>query len=443
MKGLVVILCCIALCACAAAPEQTAAPTAAAPAEPANTPLPQTTATTAPSPTPASSPTPEPLSAFIIPDITVVDEQGGDEIRTWIATAFEGTSFLILNAHPGAGFKVSMVMNFSNDSNGISYDPIWAYAGAEHLYDGKLVNYERQFDSDPTYPLAFKLVKDIGYVYLYGRGTVTTQDGQSVSLGANDSVETWLPKLSSTVQLQREAATQALGWLAKSEAEKEKAVTALLQALNDPAMPVRRDAAEALGKLGMAQAATPLFERLADPDGWVADVAAEALQTGLATGLSADQAASLVKDLQNADPAMRLRAIRVLGATKSPMAFEPLSDLTGDESADIKAETAKALGNLGDRRALQPLLDLLKNETPAVRSGAALGLGALGDPAALAELIAALADSEWEVRIAVAQALGMLGDPSAIQPLEDALAKAEYTNEKDAITEALNKLKGQ
>jgi formylglycine-generating enzyme required for sulfatase activity len=52
-------------------------------------------------------------------------------------------------------------------------------------------------------------------------------------------------------------------------------------------------------------------------------------------------------------------------------------------------------------------------------------------------------EAEWELPIAVAKALGILGDGRAIQPLEDALAKAEYTNEKDAITAALENLKGQ
>lgn len=37
-------------------------------------------------------------------------------------------------------------------------------------------NYGAVFDSNPEYPLTFKLVKDAGYVYLCRRGTVTAED---------------------------------------------------------------------------------------------------------------------------------------------------------------------------------------------------------------------------------------------------------------------------
>jgi HEAT repeat protein len=447
MKYTFIILVFVLITACAASPQSNTSPAPSNGVEIAATqmepPLPQPTPTAAATPTSEFTPTPAPVSPYIIPEIVVVDQPGGDEIRTWIASLIEGSSLLMLNARPGAGFNAMLSINPSGDSAGISYDPIWAYAGAEHLYDGKILNYQRTFDSDPQYPLTFKLVKGLGYVYLSGRGTITTEDGKAVSLGAQDTIETWLPKLTSAVQIQREGAAQALGWLAKTPEEKEKAVTALIPALKDPAMPVRRDAAEALGKLGDARATAPLYELLTDPDAWVGKVATEALQTGLAVGLDTEQVSALIENLNSADPDTRLNAMRILGASKNNLAYEPLLALIGEADVEVKAEAAKSLGALGDPRALQTLLGLLADETSGVRSGAALGLGSLGSKDAVEPLIQALADPEWEVRIAVATALGMLGDGRAIQPLEDALAKAEYTNEKDAITAALEKLKGQ
>jgi HEAT repeat protein len=135
--------------------------------------------------------------------------------------------------------------------------------------------------------------------------------------------------------------------------------------------------------------------------------------------------------------------MRILVASKNSLAYEPLLALISTENLDLKAEAARSLGALDDPCALQTLLGLLADVTPGVRSAAALELGSLGSIDAVEPLIQALADPEWEVRIAAATALGMLGDVRAIQPLEEALAKAEYTNQKDAITDALEKLKGQ
>lgn len=443
MKYAVLFLVCVLITACRASPERIADDTSVASTATAvqwtETPTPKPTATPAPTPTP----TPEPVSPYILPDIVVVDEPGGDQIRTWIASMLEGTSFLILNARPGAGYRATFMLDFSGGQGEISYSPIWAYAGAEHIYDGNVWNYETTFDSDPEYPLTFKLVMDEGYVYLSGRGTVTTKDGETVSLGMDDTVDTWLPKLTSTIQIQREGAAQALGWLAKTQGEIDKVVPALIEALKDPAMPVRRDAAEALGRLNDPRAVNPLYELLSDADAWVADVAVEALQKGGAVNLTTEQITPLIDHLTSTDQDARLRALRLLGATKNELAYEPLNGLLTDADLTVRAEVAKALGAFGDQRSLQPLIDLLADESAEVRSGAALGLGALGSIDAVDALILALADADSNVRVAVAEALGMLGDARAIAPLEAALQSAEYTNEQDAIKTALEKLRGQ
>ena len=81
-------------------------------------------------------------------------------------------------------------------------------------------------------------------VYLCGRGTVTMPDGRTPRLGSSDNtVGTWLPRLKSEDPFDREGAAQALGWLAKTNEEKDKAVPALIEVLKDRAME------EAVGKL--------------------------------------------------------------------------------------------------------------------------------------------------------------------------------------------------
>ena len=420
----------VALCLLITSCANTVYRTTTAPPQPSPTPIP-------PSPTPIS-PSPSPISPYIISEIMPVDAEGGDEIRVWVGS-FAGTSLLMINTHPGAGFRAMLMVPINNQSS--MYDPLWTYPGVEHLYDGKVNNYGYVFDSDPEYPLTFKLVKDMGYVYLCGRGTVTDKDGKSTRLGFEDTVATWLPLIASPEQIHREGATEALGWLAKSDMEKESALSVLIPALKDSSMPVRRDAAEALGKINDVRAATPLFDLLSDQNAWVADVATEALQSGSAIGLNEKHISSLITNLASPDKDTQLRAIRILGASKNSLAFQPLTDALNNDNPDLKAEVATALGVFGDQRSLSLLMGLLKDTSPAIRSGAARGLGYLGSKDAVSALINALSDEELDVRVSSAGALGILRDSSAILPLENALAKAEYTNEKDAINKALELLK--
>jgi hypothetical protein len=133
------------------------------------------------------------------------------------------------------------------------------------------------FESDRQYPLTFKLTKTYGYVYLCGRGKITTPKGKSYRFGSTDSINTWLPLTTSASQIEREAAVQALGWLAKNQQDKNSAVPALVAALRDVAWEVRRDATEALGRIVDAKAIDALTLMLKDPNEWVRDVAEESL----------------------------------------------------------------------------------------------------------------------------------------------------------------------
>jgi hypothetical protein len=54
--------------------------------------------------------------------------------------------------------------------------------GATHKWIGKFIYSGYTFDSDKENPLQFRVDKDKGYVYVGGRGTVTTPDGMVVKL---------------------------------------------------------------------------------------------------------------------------------------------------------------------------------------------------------------------------------------------------------------------
>ena len=153
-----------------------------------------------------------------------------------------------------------------------------SWAGAEHILLGTVSFAGFTFDSDPSFPLHFKLVQDVGYVHLCGRGTVTAPEGWKYSLEQVREISDFVRDLSAEDQLAREAAAEALGWLAKTKSEIDKAVPALVDALKDDAMEVRRNAAASLGKIGDIRAQEGLRAALQDKDEWVSEVVVDALK---------------------------------------------------------------------------------------------------------------------------------------------------------------------
>ncbi len=67
----------------------------------------------------------------------------------------------------------------------------------------------------------------------------------------------------------------------------------------------------------------------------------------------------------------------------------PVFEVALFDAADplVRANSAAALGALGDKRAVDPLLNLLRDEHPLVRTKTALALGKLGDLKAVAALV--------------------------------------------------------
>jgi len=163
---------------------------------------------------------------------------------------------------------------------GLVAESLNAAAGAEHIYMGTVRPGDGYvFDSDSTYPLTFKVVAGEGYSRLCGRGTVTTPDGATYRLGYGDTADTWLPLLNSGEQLEREGASQAIGWLTAPGAGIDRTLAALAEALGDDAMEVRRDVAESLGRLGDIRSRNALERALAqEEDDWVRAVLEEALE---------------------------------------------------------------------------------------------------------------------------------------------------------------------
>jgi hypothetical protein len=228
-----------------------------------------------------------------------------------------------------------------------------------------------EFASDPSYPLVFKATRD-GYTYLCGRGTVKKKDGIVFRLGYDDSADRWLTRVTSANQLDREAAVEALGWLAKTPDETGKATEELIEALTDSEMEVRRNAAEALGRLGdtgALGALSALMDKEKEQDAWVREVAEESadlIQIKSAARKLPDKAALavLVGGLRSKWDVVRRTATDFLekGGTDAVQALTPALE---DEDWQVRRQAAILLGNMGDKAAVGALRNALTNETNA------------------------------------------------------------------------------
>jgi hypothetical protein len=220
----------------------------------------------------------KPPTAYVIADIPSQCDDGG---RTRVMIAAENGHVMASGSGAGSGFRYSMTMGLSSPTSGSMSASYWC-AGAEQVFRGEVtLSPIHTLNSDQDYSLTFKLLKNVGLTYLCGRGTVTTKAG-TTRLGYEDTVDTWLPRLAAEDVFRREAAAQALGALAKTTPDAARVVPKMIQALGDPAFEVRRNAAEALGKIGDARAVQALSSRVDEAvgrDDWVREVAAEALNT--------------------------------------------------------------------------------------------------------------------------------------------------------------------
>jgi HEAT repeat protein len=224
-----------------------------------------------------------------------------------------------------------------------------------------------------------------------------------------------------------------LGWgaatMSLSSGEEQKDVETLIAELTDKKPMVRRNAVEALGKLGDERAVEPLIAKLKkDKDKGVRAAAAKAL------GKIGDKRALeplIAKLKKDKDWGVRTAAAEALGVLGDTKAVEPLiAKLRKDKTHSVQRASAEALGEIGDNRAVEPLIATLKDKVNIVREAAAEALGKIGDERAVEPLIVEFKDSRRSsIRKAAATALSKIGQP-AVKPLIVAL------NDKDRIVRA-------
>jgi hypothetical protein len=117
---------------------------------------------------------------------------------------------------------------------------------------------------------------------------------------------------------------------------------------------------------------------------------------------------ALAADRQ-AQPEVRLAAIRALDAIGALEAVPALIKLAADPLTDIRAESIAALGQLGDPAAEAAVCHALSDREEAVRVRAARAAGRLHLRSAAPLLAALLSDGSWWVRFRSAEALYEMG----------------------------------
>jgi len=208
-----------------------------------------------------------------------------------------------------------------------------------------------------------------------------------------------------------------------------QALQSLQKALDDEDYSVRRQAVEALGKIGSSPTVEALITALKHEDSSVRREAAKAL--GKIGSSQAEEA--LIAALKDEDTSVRWRAAVALGWIGSPQVVEELievlNEALNDENDRVRRQAAAALGEIGSSQAVAVLIKALNHWDKAVRWNAADALGEIGSPQAVEALITALSHNKCIiVRIKATDALGEIGSPQAVEALITALKDKNENN---------------
>lgn len=200
----------------------------------------------------------------------------------------------------------------------------------------------------------------------------------------------------------------------------DAAIPGLVQALKNADWRVRKFAALGLGEVDTKFDRPEMTAALSDT---LRDIYADVrAQSAWALGEIEDDRAvgALVNALGDAEVRVRKQAAWALGEIESPAAVKGLVAALKDTAIEVRRQAAWALGEIEDASAISGLVAALADADADVRKQAAWALGEIEDVLAVKALIGALQDNDWQVRKTAAWALGEIEDASAIPALETA-----------------------
>ena len=167
------------------------------------------------------------------------------------------------------------------------------------------------------------------------------------------------------------------------------AIPGLLGALRDRAPSIRRNAASLLAAIGDPRAAGELVLALNDRDEEVRKEATEAL-----VRIGKKAASHLIGALRDRNPAVRCSALQVLGKIGLREAVLYVTALLKDADSSVRATAAEVLKMFADENCVPAFVEALSDVSPAVRGRAAGALAELGAECAVGPLMQAAKKDE-------------------------------------------------
>jgi len=207
-----------------------------------------------------------------------------------------------------------------------------------------------------------------------------------------------------------------------------EAVGLLAAVLKDKSPAVRGGAAFALGCLAAPRATALLLRSVED-----------ASSKRLVQNQAREAATALVRLLEDESPEVRATSAEALGSIADPIAFKPLIGSLKDKDSSVRCEAVEAVGVFKHAVAVEPLTYLLKDdEDIRVRKAAAEALSQIDDPRVIKPLVDALADKD--VQATASRSLAHVKDPRVIELLVPML-KHEDAATRSHAAEAVGKLR--
>ncbi|HCD36389.1 MAG TPA: HEAT repeat domain-containing protein [Chlorobium sp.] len=199
--------------------------------------------------------------------------------------------------------------------------------------------------------------------------------------------------------------------------ERTEAIRVLIDALDDPMVDVRLEAAHSLGRLKAAEAVVPILEHLSLPGNWPLRRVTELIM------LMEDAAVPPLLEYLSGDGgsiAGKVIAISALGTLEAGEASAMVRSFMKDPSPEIRIQAMRAAGSTDGMGALVGLRRGLLDPVWEVRASAAKALGKFPDEHSVSPLFHCLGDREWWVRFNAASSLLRQG-PGGIAALRKAL----------------------